>query len=654
MILSKVFEPAEIKNLWIKNRLVMPPMHTNLGNQEEGISDKGVEFYLARAKGGFGMVGVGIIDAHPFEWSSPLEVLLQNKEHVRRHAELVKGAKEYGAVVYAQVGVRRIWPLSEMRRFPRLSTLPAELIAQMVEEVIATGVRAREAGYDAVEVQGVGGGGVSIFLSQVFNDRTDKWGGSFEGRLRFPLEMVLGIRRELGDDFPIFFRLHGGEFLPNGYTSETSKKIAKALADAGVCFFNVTGGSHATSVPQLTPNVPRGAYAFLAREIKSEVQGQALVAASNRINHPVVAEDILRRGWADFVSLGRASLADPDWPRKAREGEFEDIRLCIACNECLDAATVKETPVGCTVNPKAGRVSEREPLPAAGKSKRVMVIGGGCVGLQAALSCAERGHQVSLYEKQSCLGGKWRASYATTGRAELFSFLYWLSRQVKRLGVEIHLEAEVTPQLVRDVAPDAVIVAVGAEPKVPAIPGIDLPHVVFAHDVLEGKVSVGPRVVVVGGGGVGVETAIYLAQRWTPDSATLSFLREVATMEKESTFVGPKHAVTLVGRNPTIGKGLGPGTRWVLRKELEFCDVRVLAGAEVVEIQLDGVVVRKENGEEFVPADTVVLALGYLPRDALYQAVKDVVPETYTLGNAADVQHIIVGTAAALDVALRI
>ncbi|MBI4321663.1 MAG: FAD-dependent oxidoreductase [Chloroflexi bacterium] len=654
MILQKIFEPATIKGQPVKNRLVVPAMHTNLGNQKEGIADLGVEFYLARARGGFGMLGVGIIDAHPFEWSSPLEVLLRNREHVRRHAELVKGAKEYGTLIYAQVGIRRIWPLQDMRRFPRLSTIPPELIDEMVSDVIATAVRAREAGYDAVDLLGVGGGGISIFLSQVFNDRKDKWGGSLEGRMRFPLEMVLGIQRELGDDYPIFFRLHGGEFLPDGYTNETAKEIAQALANEGVCFFNVTGGSHATSVPQLTANVPRAAYAFLAREIKSAVGSRALVAASNRITHPMVAEEILRKGWADFVSLGRQALADPEWPRKAREGDFDDIRTCVACNECLDAATVYERPVGCMVNPKVARISERCPLPATPRPKRVMVIGGGCVGLQAALSCAERGHRVSLYEKESHLGGSWQASFISPGRMELFYYLYWLWRQVKRAGVEVHLGTEVMPALVKQVAPDVVIVATGAEPRVPAIPGVDLPHVVFAHEVLEGSVSIGQRVVVIGGGGVGVETATYLAQRWMPDRATLAFLREVATMEKDSTFVGPRHDVTLVGRNQNVGKGLGPGTRWVLRRELQHSGARVLAGAEAVEIRHDGVVVRTGDKEDLIPADTVVLAAGYVSNDRLYRDIKDIVPEAYTLGNAADVQHIIAGTGAALDLALRI
>ncbi|MCL5266332.1 MAG: NAD(P)/FAD-dependent oxidoreductase [Chloroflexi bacterium] len=654
MILQKMFEPATIKGLKVKNRLVVPAMHTNLGNRDEGITDRAIEYYLARAKGGFGMVGVGIIDSHPFEWSSPLELLLQNKQHVRRHAELVKAAKDYGTVIYAQIGIRRIWPLHEMRTFPKLSTIPAELIERMVASVIESAVRAREAGYDAVDLLGVGGGGISIFLSEVFNDRTDTWGGSFENRLRFPMEMLRGIRRELGDDYPVFFRLHGGEFLPKGYTNETAKRIAKALADAGVSFFNVTGGSHATSVPQLTPNVPRGAFAFLAREIKSAVQPQALVAASNRINHPVIAEEILRKGWADFVSLGRASLADPDWPRKALEGEFEDIRLCVACNECLDAATAREKEVRCLVNPKVGRVSERAPLPAASKSRKVVVVGGGIAGLQAALSCAERGHRVSLYDKESYLGGKWRASFVTAGRGELLNFLYWLSRQVKRAGVNIHLATEVTPELVRDIAPDAVIVTTGAKPRIPAIRGADLPHVVFAHDVLEGKVQVGPRATVIGGGGVGVETAIYLAQRWAPDRTTLSFLREFAAMENESTLVGQKHDVTLVGRNPSVGKGLGPGTRWVLRRELESSGVHTLAPAEVTEIRRDGVVARSGKEDAFIPADTVVLAVGYVSDDSLYQAIKNIVPETYTLGNAAEVQHAIAGTGAALELALKI
>ncbi|MDE3076055.1 MAG: hypothetical protein KGJ86_11555, partial [Chloroflexota bacterium] len=308
MILRKLFEPIAIGRLQVKNRLVMPAMHINLGSEEDGLTDQAIDFYVTRARGGFGMIGVGIIDAYKFDFSSPGEMLLNdNPRHAAQHRTMVRSARDYGATVFAQVGIRGVWPLKEWRKLPRLSQLPEELIWAMINAAIATSVRAAEAGYEAVDIQGNGAGAVSTFTSQVFNDREDYFGGTPERRLNFVMEILKGIKRELGADFPVFLRMHGGEFMPGGYGVATACHNAQLLAEQGIGMFSVTNGSHATTVPGLTPNVPAGAYAFLARELKQRVAGP--VAASNLITYPLVAEDILRRGWADLISLGRPALA---------------------------------------------------------------------------------------------------------------------------------------------------------------------------------------------------------------------------------------------------------------------------------------------------------------------------------------------------------
>jgi len=230
MIFKKLFEPVSIKGLQIKNRIIMPPMHSNMGNIEEGITDEAVDFFTARAKGGFGMIGIGVIDTYFVPGaSSSLSFFLQNDVHTKNHERAVKEIKRHGAIVYAQIGVRRIWPVQQLHRYPKLSTLPKEQIYEMIDSMIQTAIRVREAGYDAVSLLGIGGGAISIFLSQVLNDRTDEWGGSFEGRMRFPLEALGGIRKALGEDYPIFFRLHGSEFIPGGYHVSTAKRIAQNL-----------------------------------------------------------------------------------------------------------------------------------------------------------------------------------------------------------------------------------------------------------------------------------------------------------------------------------------------------------------------------------------------------------------------------------------
>lgn len=655
MILQKLFEPITIKGLNVKNRIIMPPMHNNLGSMEEGISDKAIDFFSARAKGGFGMIGIGVIDTYYVPGASSRNAFyLENEKHVEKHARVVEEIKKYGCIAYAQIGVRRIWNVKQLHRLPKLSTIPESQIMAMVESLIKTALRVKNAGYDALSLLGIGGGAISIFLSQVLNDRTDKWGGDIERRLQFPLEALKGIRAAVGKDYPLFIRMHGAEFLPGGYHFDTAKIIAKRLQEAGIDLFNVSGGSHATSVPQLTPDVPRGTYAFLAREIKEAVS--VPVAASNRINHPVVAENVLQKGWADMISVARGALADADWANKAKEGLFDDIRLCLGCNECLDAVVIHEQPIRCTVNPRAGFGLEIQPLDKTNKAKKVLVIGGGCVGLQAAITCAERGHQVHLFEEKPFLGGRWRLAAVPPGRAELLNFTMWLFRRAKELGVDFRINMKADSETIKTLNADVIIVCTGSKPLRPKIPGAELPNVVFADQVLDSSVGVGERAVVIGGGGVGVETALYLARRWSLSPESLSFLMEHDGLDGERAeyLANRGHKVTLVEQLDTIGYGLGPGTKWVLLKELKHANVSVLSSAPVTEIRKTEVVVRNGNGEQFLEVDTVVLATGSVLDTSVYDAVRSLAPEVYFPGKGKTVGHTIEALSDAFQIALSI
>ena len=656
MIFPRLFSSATIGGIEVRNRLLMPAMHTNLGDPDDGVSDAGIDFYVARARGGFGLVGVGIIDSFQFGHASPGEFVLDNARHVSVHARLVKELKAEGAFAFAQIGLRRIWSLREMRRKPKLSEFSSDEIGIWVQAVVDTAKRAIDAGYDAVDLLGNGGGAISIFMSQVFNDRDDAWGGDEERRLAFPVAIVRGIREQVSRDIPIFFRLHGAEFLAGGYGLDCATRNAVRLAEEGVGLFNVAAGGHATTVPNLTPDVPEKGFAFLSHAIK-RTGLPALVAASTRITEPFAAEEILRKGWADFISLARPALADADWPNKAKAGDWGDIRLCIACNECLDSATVREETVRCLVNPRAGRHRELEPEPPATTRKKVVVIGGGCVGLQAAITAAERGHEVHLYEKRPYLGGKWLVSYAPPGREPLQAFLTWLVGRAKRVGVTIHLGTLATPELLAQAAPDEIIATIGAATVLPDIPGIDHPHVVTGEDVLLGNVDLGQNVVVAGGGGAGVEVAHFIATLHRLDRNLISHLEafDGYLAVKDQVEAGRRN-VTLLGRNSRIGNGLGPATRWVLVHELANDGVAVMAGHALTAIGADAVIATAMEGgtETEIKADSVVICAGYQSDPAEIEHLRSLLPGLHALGDAKSVGHAMIGVAEAYDLALRI
>lgn len=643
MLTPKLFEPITIGGLRIKNRFNMSPMHTNLGSDVEGITDAAIDFLAARAKGGFGLIGVGVINSYMVPGDeSPLEYFLNNDRHIANYARCVDEIGKYGAVPYAQIGVRTPFGKVTRKNPPIMSRLSVEQIEEMVQSVVDCCVRAAAAGFPAIDILGVGGSAHSLFLSPVFNDRTDEWGGSPEKRRQFGLRTIAGIRKALGDDYPIFYRLHGSEFIKGGYSVDGAVENAIAFEAAGVCYFNVAGGGNSTEVPQLTPNVPHAAYSFLASEVRKAVK--VPVAASVRNTRPFEAEAILRNGWADMISFGRQSLADADWPNKVAKGEYEDLRLCIGCNECLDVAAVQHKPVQCLVNPRLGEISEVKMLPRAEAAKKVTVIGGGVTGLQAALSCAERGHQVTLYERKSYLGGMWHQASQPTGREELLNFLKWLVHRVQVAGVDLRVGTEATESALRAESPDVIIVSAGSEVVSPDIPGMDGPDVMPAINALIGECHIGQRVVIIGGGGIGVEIASHLATRWTLRPEVVDFLKKYEGLPPDSALYRQRgHDVTLLTRQKRPGGSLGGATRWVLVDELEHSGVDTICNAETTYINEKGVGISVNGESRFIEADTVLIAGGLKPNLKQYDWLKErkLAPEIYSVGDPQFASHAI-------------
>jgi 2,4-dienoyl-CoA reductase (NADPH2) len=450
------------------------------------------------------------------------------------------------------------------------------------------------------------------------------------------LEVIEKTRAAVGPDYPVILRIAGNEFMEGGNTNAEARIFAKAAEAAGVDLFNVTGGWHETRVPQLTMSVPRQAYVYLAQGIKSAVAMPVL--ASNRINDPSAGESIIRNGQADLVTVARGLLTDPDFPDKAREGNSRLIYHCVACNQgCFDSI-FRGKPATCLVNPRAGRELETR-VSMADKVKTILVIGGGPAGLKAACTAAQRGHRVILMEKDTRLGGQLLLNALIPGREELLTAAADLQHNLEALNVDIRLGVAADAKKVQTLEPDAVVLATGAAPVAPRIPGIDGPNVVQSWDVLAGRAAVGDRVAILGGNAVGLETALYLASLGTLTPEVLHFLM-INGAESVDTLTdllrkGIK-SVTVVEMTRKAGADIGLTTKWTIMGELKRLGVRIMTETEAMGITPQGLEIQAKGGETRVEADSIVLAAGSRPVNGLLKDIQALAPEVHVIGDAKD------------------
>jgi len=476
-------------------------------------------------------------------------------------------------------GTEMISPSAIIKRrgFHHTRALTIEEIREIIAQFGESAGRAREAGCDGIEMHAGMGYLINQFLSPITNDRRDEYGGSPENRLRFLLNIVSEVRANAGKDFVCFCRISADEFMEGGLTLTETTEIAKTLKNAGIHCLNVQVGWHESPVPLVQSCVPPGAYTYLAEEIKKAAQ--IPVVTAYRVNSPRIAEDIICQGKADLVGMARALLADPELPRKAKEGRVDEIRPCIACCRCLDRVMNLES-VYCSVNPRLGRETEWH-LALAPQPRKVLVVGGGPAGMVAASTAAHRGHKVTLLEKESKLGGQLNFASLPPYKREIEDYRKYLEGGLRRSGVEVKLN---TTLELRGEEIDAVIVATGAQPLIPEIAGIE--RCVTALEVLKGK-ETGKEVLIIGGGMIGCEVAEYLRNK----------NKRVVILE-------------MLGR---IGADIGPATRWVILGRLRSAGVRIETKAKVVAVTESGVKAEREGKEEEFAADTVVLAAGMVP-----------------------------------------
>jgi len=502
-----------------------------------------------------------------------------------------------------------------MRCTPKALTI--EEIHRLVEEHAKAAWRAREAGFDAVELPIVGGYLLNRFLSPHSNKREDEYGGSLENRMRLPLEIIEAIKQSAGEDYAIICRLNVEEFMEGGHSIEDSKKVAAVLEASGVNAINVYVGWHECPVPTVQMLVPRGAFVYLAEDIKKVVK--IPVIAANRINDPILADKILSEGKADLIGMARALLADPEFPNKAREGRIDEIVPCIACSYCLAEilAAYKdwEKPVStfCVVNPRAGKELEYAIRPAP-VAKRVFVVGGGPGGTETAIVAASRGHQVTLYEKGDRLGGQLLTASLPPHKDEIDALVGSLIVRTREAGVEVKLNTEVDLKTIEQAKPDVVVLATGATPIIPDIPGARGNNVVTAVEVLTGQKEVGETVIVIGGGMVGCETAEFLAQR------------------------GKK--ISIVEMLPRIGNDIVATNRPFTLARLRQAGIRMDTNTKVEEITNKGVRVSRDGVSDFLEGDTAVLAVGFTANKELADELEGRVAALYSVGDCVEARMI--------------
>jgi 2,4-dienoyl-CoA reductase-like NADH-dependent reductase (Old Yellow Enzyme family)/thioredoxin reductase len=648
-MLEHLFSPIRIGTMELRNRIVLPPMTVGYGVPDGTLTERHRDYYEARAEGGAGLIITEAAGVNAERKYGLFPLGLDDDAQIESWSELAKAVHRHGAKVAAQImdpgpesmqiltGKQPVGPSPVVGRSP-FRSIPRELSVGEVEAVVddfAEAVRrARDAGLDAIQIHAAHGYAmVGSFLSPFFNKRTDRYGGSLEGRLQFLLDILEAIHARVGRDFPIIVRISGDERRPGGRSLQETQFIARILEEAGVDAFEVSGGTIPTVFWAVVPpqGTPLALNAPFAEAIKQVVD--VPVICVGRINTPRIAEFVLETGRADLVSMGRALNADPELPKKAAEGRFDDIAPCVGCCEgCIDVV-MKAKPASCIVNTAAGREREMA-IVRAEAPKRVVVAGGGPAGLEVARVAALRGHEVTLYEKEEKLGGQVNLASVAPFKQEISQVIKYLSHQAKKAGVTVELGKELTPELVDELKPDVVIVATGAAPARPkGIPGIDKESVITAWDVLGGKAAGAAKsAVIIGGGLAGCETADFMAD--TSDN-----------LAAEST------DVTILEMLDDVATDGVAAPRHLLLERLRAKRVRILTNAEVKEILDDGVVFVRNGQEESIRGvEHVVLAMGAMPLDNLSEAIKDKVAEVHVIGDAKEPRRVLEATASAAEI----
>ncbi|MFD0306863.1 FAD-dependent oxidoreductase [Streptomyces sp. NPDC127119] len=643
-----LLNPLNLGFTTLPNRVLMGSMHIGLEEAEHGFT-RMAEFYAARARGGVGLIVTGGIA--PNEAGRPYEggAKLTTEAEAEQHAEITAAVHREGGRIAMQIlhfgryAYHQDLVAPSALQAPISPHAPRALtddeVEQTIDDYARTARLARSAGYDGVEIMGSEGYLINEFIAARTNERDDRWGGSYENRTRFPLEIVRRVREAVGDDFIIVYRLSMLDLVTGGSSLDEVISLAKAVEAAGATIINTGIGWHEARIPTIATSVPRGAYAWVTKKVMGAVS--IPLVTTNRINTPELAEQLLADGHADMVSMARPMLADPDFVSKAKAGRPEAINTCIGCNQaCLDH-TFGGKITSCLVNPRACHETELVLAPTRTR-KRIAVVGAGPAGLACAVSAAERGHDVTLYDAAAEIGGQLNVARKVPGKQEFDETIRYFRTQLELHGVDVRLS---TPVSDGDLAAyEEVVVATGVGPRTPDFPGVDHPSVVGYLDVLRDGAPVGDRVAILGAGGIGFDVAEYLTDsgdKASEDPAT--YFRHWGVDMDYRTPGGlgaperpaPPRSVHLLQRKASkVGAGLGRTTGWIHRAELKHRGVTMVPGVRYDRIDDAGLHVTVDGESSVLPVDTIVLCTGQEPRRDLYEALRAAGRSVHLIGGA--------------------
>lgn len=650
---SKLLSPLDLGFTTIKNRVLMGSMHTMLEDIENGY-DRLAVFYAERARGQVGLIVTGGIAPNKEGLALPIGHPLDNKEEAEKHRVITKAVHDedgkicmqilhVGRYGYTEKNVSSSDTKAPISPFPARG-LSTEEVEQTIEDYVQCALMAQHGNYDGVEIMGSEGYLINQFIVNKVNRRTDQYGGSYENRMRFPLEIIRRTREAVGENFIIIYRLSMLDLVEGGSTWEEVVQLAKEVEKAGATIINTGIGWHEARVPTIGTIVPKGGFAWVTKRMMGEVN--IPLVTTNRINMPDVAENILQDGCADMVSMARPFLADPELVLKAIENRPEEINTCIACNQaCLDHTFTLQV-CSCIVNPRACHETELNYLPATTK-KKIAVVGAGPAGLEAAMISAKRGHDVHLIEAESQIGGQFNMAKVIPGKEEYAQTIRYYDVMLKKYGVQVHLNTKATVDMLTEADYDDIILATGVTPRKVDFAGSDHVKVMDYADVLYRKKEVGKKVAIVGSGGIGFDMAEYLAHDMAHESISLNvenymkewgvdmdYKRGGSLADAADPLPSPREIYLLKRSKGKHGKGLGKTTGWIHRSSLAMKEVKMLAEVEYQKVDDQGFHITTKGEDQILDVDHVIICAGQEPLRDMYDELVAAGHTVHLIGGA--------------------